>query len=800
MKTALVLASLVLIITAQTSRSEHTEHLATCSEEDECECEIDQNCPLKFDTDIVCRNGDSSRKYEVNKDDNAQEFKLGNANDCPSQLVLEAYGKEGTITDEWMEEVDGKPQKKDVDARNEWGHTVRGFQIDMGTRDMVYDKQAGTHKAIYYGKAWVWLNIPYVKPIDENQRFLLAVQWNNKNKSELEGLLKNRNKQDGAFKHRQYAKFGSKCKQRGAGEENCLTINVFAPPIKKHTVKGKEEIVKRPVYVHIHGGALTSNSAEEFGYRGLIRNLVSQEIVVVTFNYRLGAYGFLEIFNRREYNQYSKDYKDLKNYRINVGLEDSIMALEWVKRNIAGFGGNESHITVGGDSAGATSIEYIALALNRRGLKFDLFHRMILLGGSADLCTKSAFVEYDLEDKLKDEVCKGTSGKDLWDCFRRPNTGDLSKKREVTEGKKAGEEMPTKQHPKEWEFWGVKTPDVSMEGHPRFENVARGIFEGDWKSDKNIEVLMIESRDEWALFDNMNVKPEAMKKENGETKEYSEKYLQYTIEHILKPYDQIYGNGWSAGNAKDIAVNIINTYIHHLDSKVSTAEDLTEAEHYTINMRAVTNYMWSTRMLEDALRLKKRGHQVYMMRFAHEMVEPLGLKGTKRAETPFLHQTGRDHARAVQHGQETRYGLMHEKHWNKPEFQRQEELKVADKMADVLGNFIYNGDPGNPKRSYGQGSSWWQLFSWATGMGGLRMFELYSKHATAEHSFYVKIDSKKEWLSQGVLDFWCDFFQKNGQAPFTMLERKLKGNTQKRAVAAADYAICEHAYPIKKHP
>ena len=129
--------------------------------------------------------------------------------------------------------------------------------------------------------------------------------------------------------------------------EDCLTLNVFAP-----TTPGPH-----PVLVWIHGGAFTNGAGSVPWYDGT--NIASLgDLVVVTINYRLGAFGFLG--------------------HSNVGLGDQLNALRWVRNEIAAFGGDPSQVTIMGESAGGCSV--IALMATPGGR--DLFHRAIALSPS----------------------------------------------------------------------------------------------------------------------------------------------------------------------------------------------------------------------------------------------------------------------------------------------------------------------------------------------------------------------------------------------------------------------------------
>lgn len=137
-----------------------------------------------------------------------------------------------------------------------------------------------------------------------------------------------------------------------AQSEDCLTLTVNRP-----SAPGD----RRPVLVWLHGGAFSSGGGDLTWYSGepLARN---GDMVVVGVNYRLGALGFL------------------RHPAIgpgNLGLRDQIQALEWIRENIASFGGDPDNVTLCGQSAGAWSIA-LHLANDRAGA---LFHRAILQSG-----------------------------------------------------------------------------------------------------------------------------------------------------------------------------------------------------------------------------------------------------------------------------------------------------------------------------------------------------------------------------------------------------------------------------------
>ncbi|MFP4641730.1 MAG: carboxylesterase/lipase family protein [Dehalococcoidia bacterium] len=141
-------------------------------------------------------------------------------------------------------------------------------------------------------------------------------------------------------------------------DEDCLFLNIWTPGLDN---------AHRPVMVWIHGGAFTIGSSSEPMYKGS-RLAARGDIVLVTINYRLGLLGFLNL-------------KEVTKGRIpatgNEGLLDQLAALNWVKENIAAFGGDSDNITVFGESAGAMSIGCLMTMPKAKGY----FHKGILESG-----------------------------------------------------------------------------------------------------------------------------------------------------------------------------------------------------------------------------------------------------------------------------------------------------------------------------------------------------------------------------------------------------------------------------------
>lgn len=159
---------------------------------------------------------------------------------------------------------------------------------------------------------------------------------------------------------------------RGGVSEDCLYANVWTPGL---------DGADRPVMVYIHGGAFLLGAGTTFLYEGSA--LARLGAVVVTFNYRLGAFGFLDLTHLAPESAPPA----------NLGLRDQLAALEWVRKNIEAFGGDPSNITLFGESAGAMSAA-VHLGLEPRERVRRPFRRAILQSGAAANVSSSEEAAY----------------------------------------------------------------------------------------------------------------------------------------------------------------------------------------------------------------------------------------------------------------------------------------------------------------------------------------------------------------------------------------------------------------------
>ncbi|XP_021944608.1 esterase E4 [Folsomia candida] len=274
------------------------------------------------------------------------------------------------------------------------------IQIDQGQlKGKIGESRGGKSFAEYLG-------IPYCqKPERFHEGILPAPKW--------EGL-------------RDATKFGQVCPQFDRklksviGNEDCLFCNVYTPeistPEKSKGTPATKVLKKRPVLFHIHGGSFVSQSGNLFGPKYLL----DEDVVLVTFNYRLSVFGFLS----------TGDNETIAN----LGLRDQIQMLKWVHQNIEKFGGDPTKVTLlGSGSAGGALASYLMMSPLAKGL----FSSVISTSGTA-ICPwavvhKPAKIVQKLAAKLN---CPSSakSSKDIVACIKGKSIKDIEIARVALQG------------------------------------------------------------------------------------------------------------------------------------------------------------------------------------------------------------------------------------------------------------------------------------------------------------------------------------------------------------------------------
>lgn len=238
---------------------------------------------------------------------------------------------------------------------------------EPGEASPIVAAPAGSFRGVREGAARVWRGIRYAQPPTGELRWRAPVAA-----EDLDGIV-------------DALEFGPVCPQphnptvrlpEGVRfDEDCLFLNVWAPAegaagaetagaeAAGAETQGSAEAAETappadplPVMVWLHGGAYLYGAGSQSLYDGSA--LVVDGVLVVTLNYRLGAFGFLDLSRCGEPGEFDS----------NLALRDVLLALEWVQRNIAAFGGDPERVTVFGESAGGGLVTTLLAVPRAEGL------------------------------------------------------------------------------------------------------------------------------------------------------------------------------------------------------------------------------------------------------------------------------------------------------------------------------------------------------------------------------------------------------------------------------------------------
>jgi acetylcholinesterase len=291
-------------------------------------------------------------------------------------------------------------------SANDWsfqiGNSQSAFQQTKVNDSAVANVLNGTIRGAYLEEynQHVFRGIPYTQSTAGKDRYKLPRSLN-------ESWI-------GEHIHTEYSPFcvGYKSDQiRYNFSEDCLTLNVVRPA--SHYDK------LLPVAVWIHGGGYSrgSSSDERYNLTFIVEQSVKsqQPIVAVSFNYRLGPWGFLA----------GAAFADAG--LTNLGLRDQRLALHWIQENIYAFGGNNSEVTIWGESAGAGSVGLHMLAYG--GRDEGLFRGAIMESGGPIpfISMRDQRQSQKLLDSLMFKVgCSRSQGEETLKCLREKDFHTLN--------------------------------------------------------------------------------------------------------------------------------------------------------------------------------------------------------------------------------------------------------------------------------------------------------------------------------------------------------------------------------------
>ncbi len=251
----------------------------------------------------------------------------------------------------------------------------------MAQKGIIVETKSGKLQGVYEDGLYVFKGVPYTTPPVDELRWMPPQDvkpWSGIRSAKMFGPICPQDTMPTPIPGRKPSEEPQ--------DEDCLFLNIWTPAADNG---------KRAVMVWIHGGAFIHGSGSTPNNPG--KTLPNRGgVVLVTVNYRLGAFGFLHL-------------KNVTDGRIpstgNEALLDQIAALRWVKDNISSFGGNPDNVTVFGESAGAESIGALLAIPQSKGL----FQKAILQSGaSKSQPTAKAII---MAERYLDKL--GVSGKDI---------------------------------------------------------------------------------------------------------------------------------------------------------------------------------------------------------------------------------------------------------------------------------------------------------------------------------------------------------------------------------------------------
>lgn len=234
----------------------------------------------------------------------------------------------------------------------------------METEKLIVSTENGQVRGFEENDLYKWFGIPYAKPPINELRFKRAQAhepWD-----DIKDCLQMGNRPYQFANDKLDKLIGSKLPT----SEDCLTLNVWTPKNAK----------KAPVFVWIYGGANHMGEASSPDY--FLDSFAEKGVIGVSFNYRVGPLGFYNFSNLDD------------SFDSNCAISDMILAMHWIKDNIAAFGGDPDNITIAGESAGGTAVYSLLAAPSAKGT----FNKAIAMSGLAGNVTTQK--THDLNNQI----------------------------------------------------------------------------------------------------------------------------------------------------------------------------------------------------------------------------------------------------------------------------------------------------------------------------------------------------------------------------------------------------------------